>query len=68
MEEYVFFLEREVEKALCLSRQISQSDCEISSNCGKNMYMLRMSNKSNSFESDLLYFQKGPVPYKADYI
>ena len=27
--------------------------------------LLRMSNKSNSFESDLLYFQKGPVPYKS---
>ena len=26
--------------------------------------LLRMSNKSNSFESDLLYFQKGPVPNK----
>ena len=24
-----------------------------------------MSNKSNSFESDLLYLQKGPVPYKS---
>ena len=28
-------------------------------------WMLRMSNKSNSFESDLLYFQKGPVLYKS---
>ena len=27
-----------------------------------------MSNKSNSFESDLLYFQKGPFRTKADYI
>ena len=31
-------------------------------------WVLRMSNKSNSFQSDLLYFQKGPVPCKADYI
>ena len=35
--EKMFFSERELEKALrdTLTRQISQSHCEISSNCGK---------------------------------
>ena len=34
----------------------------------RTKFVLRMSNKSNSFESDVLYFQKGPFRTNADYI
>ena len=53
-------LESRFTKETCLPFSMSDfPQFKITSN------VLRMSNKSNSFENDLLYFQKGPVLCKA---
>ena len=66
-----FVVKKMLDKFVCSrcnmgERRLNNRTCSSSVMLDENVWLLlRMRNKSNSFENDLLYFQNGPVPYKS---